>query len=143
VTTMTDTAAHAAIGAAARELHLPTVRAEATRLAEIAQRNRLSYLALLAEILSAEVDDRSDRRRERRIREAKFPRVKRLADFRPLGYADGEPGHDRNTGERLLSGGGMPSFSSATAARGRAICSSASASPPASRAGVSAKRPRG
>ena len=52
-------------GAADRELHLPTVRAEATRLAEIAQRNRLSYLAFLAEILSAEVDDRAERRRER------------------------------------------------------------------------------
>ena len=78
---MTDTAAEAAIGAAARELHLPTVRAEATRQAEIAQRNRLSYLAFLAEILSAEVDDRAERRRDRRIHEAKFPRMKRLADF--------------------------------------------------------------
>ena len=68
MTTMTDTAAQAAIGAAARELHLPTVRDEATRLAEIAQRNRLSYLAFLAEILSAEVDDRAERRRERRIK---------------------------------------------------------------------------
>jgi hypothetical protein len=38
--TMTDTAAHASIGAAARELHLPTIRAEATRLAEIAVRER-------------------------------------------------------------------------------------------------------
>jgi DNA replication protein DnaC len=81
MTTMTDTAAEAAIGAAARELHLPTVRAEATRLAEVAQRNRQTYLAFLAEILSAEVDDRADRRRERRVHEAKFPRVKRLADF--------------------------------------------------------------
>jgi hypothetical protein len=35
---VSDTAAQAAIGAAARELHLPTVRAEATRLAEIAVR---------------------------------------------------------------------------------------------------------
>ena len=48
MTTMTDTAAEAAIGAAARELHLPTVRADASRLAEIAQRKRLSYLAFLA-----------------------------------------------------------------------------------------------
>lgn len=78
---MTDTAAQAAIGAAARELHLPTVRTEATRLAEIAQRNRMSYLAFLAEVLSAEVDDRAERRRERRIHEARFPRMKRLADF--------------------------------------------------------------
>lgn len=79
--TMSDSAATAAIGAAARDLHLPTVRTEATRLAEAAQRGRQSYLAFLAEILSAEVDDRSERRRERRIREARFPRTKRLADF--------------------------------------------------------------
>ena len=36
--TKSDDAAQAAIGAAARELHLPTVRAEAARLAEIAVR---------------------------------------------------------------------------------------------------------
>ena len=77
----TDTAAQAAIGAAAHELHLPTVRAESTRLAEIAARERQSHLGFLAEVLSAEVDDRTDRRRTRRINEAKFPRLKRLADF--------------------------------------------------------------
>jgi DNA replication protein DnaC len=80
-TTMTDTAAAAAIGAATRELRLPVVRADAARLAEIAQRSQMSYLAFLAEVLSAEVDERSERRRARRISEAKFPRVKRLADF--------------------------------------------------------------
>jgi hypothetical protein len=37
---MSDTAAQAAIGAAARELHLPTVRDEAMRLVEIALRER-------------------------------------------------------------------------------------------------------
>jgi DNA replication protein DnaC len=79
--TTTDNAAQAAIGAAARELHLPTVRTEATRLAEIAVRERHTHLGFLAEVLSAEVDDRSERRRVRRINEAKFPRIKRLADF--------------------------------------------------------------
>ncbi len=76
-----DSAAQAAIGAAAHELHLPTIRAEATRLSEIAAREHQSHLQFLAEVLSAEVDDRSDRRRARRINEAKFPRLKRLADF--------------------------------------------------------------
>ena len=76
-----DTAAQAAIGAAARELKLPTVRAEAARLAGIAARERQSHLAFLAEVLSAELDDRCGRRRARRIAEAKFPRLKRLADF--------------------------------------------------------------
>ena len=78
---MTDTAAVAAIGAATRELRLPVVRTDAARLAEIAQRSQQSYLAFLAEVLSAEVDERSERRRQRRVTEAKFPRVKRLADF--------------------------------------------------------------
>ena len=81
MTTVTDTAAQAAIGAAARELHLPTVRDEAARLAEIAARQRHTHLAYLAEVLSAELDDRSARRRTRRIADAKFPRLKRLADF--------------------------------------------------------------
>jgi DNA replication protein DnaC len=79
--TTVDAAAQAAIGAAARELHLPTVRAESNRLAEIAVRERLTHLGYLAEVLSAEVDDRSQRRRTRRIGEAKFPRLKRLSEF--------------------------------------------------------------
>jgi DNA replication protein DnaC len=78
---MTDSAAAAAIGAATRELRLPVVRADAGRLADIASRSQQSYLVFLAEILSAEVDARSERRRTRRISEARFPRIKRLADF--------------------------------------------------------------
>ena len=81
MTTMTDTAATAAIGAATRELRLPVIRADAARLAENAQRTQQSYLAFLAEVLSAEVDERIERRRQRRIHEAHFPRTKRLADF--------------------------------------------------------------
>jgi DNA replication protein DnaC len=81
MSTRTDTAAQAAIGAAARELHLPTVRDEATRLAEIAVRERQTHLGFLAEVLTAEVDERTDRRRTRRIAEAKFPRLKRLSEF--------------------------------------------------------------
>jgi hypothetical protein len=72
MSTRTEDAAQAAIGAAARELHLPTVRDEAARLAEIALRERQSHLGFLAEVLAAEVDDRYDRRRIRRIAEAKF-----------------------------------------------------------------------
>ena len=81
MTAVSDAAAQAAIGAAARELKLPTVRDQAARLAEIAVRQRRTHLAYLAEVLAAELDDRSARRRGRRIAEAKFPRLKRLADF--------------------------------------------------------------
>lgn len=81
MTKMTQTAAIASIGAASRELHLPTVRSDAERLAEVAERSRASHLAYLADVLASEVDDRAERRRVRRIHEARFPRTKRLADF--------------------------------------------------------------
>ena len=77
MSTRSDQAAQAAIGAATRELRLPTMRTEATRLAEIVARERQSYLVFLAD----EVDDRAGRRRARRITEAKFPRLKRLSEF--------------------------------------------------------------
>ncbi len=77
----TDTAAAASIEAAARELKLPIVRTDATRVAANAERSKLTYLGFLAEILEAEVDARSERRRTRRIHDAKFPRIKRLTDF--------------------------------------------------------------
>ena len=98
-----DAAAQASIGAAAKELHLPTVRAEAVRLAEIAVRERQTHLGYLAEVLAAEVDDRSDRRRTRRINEAHFPRVKRLADFN----VDAVPGIQPAQLAALAKGGYM------------------------------------
>jgi DNA replication protein DnaC len=81
VTALTDPAADAAIGAACHTLHLPTVRTEAARIAEAAARERLTHRAFLAEVLTAECDDRDARRRIRRVLEAKFPRSKRLEDF--------------------------------------------------------------
>ncbi|MDA8047901.1 MAG: hypothetical protein M0Z30_22160 [Actinomycetota bacterium] len=71
MTKISDDAAKAAIGAAARELRLPVVRTDAARLAETAQRAGQSHLAYLAEVLSAEVDARSERRQARRIGEAR------------------------------------------------------------------------
>jgi DNA replication protein DnaC len=81
MTTTTDTAAAAAIQAAALELRLPAIREHARRLATEAQRAKATYLGFLAEVLGVEVDDRAERRRQRRIHEARFPRIKRLADF--------------------------------------------------------------
>ncbi len=76
-----DAAALAAIDAATRELHLPGIREHAGRLATQAQRTTATYLGFLTDTLSVEVDDRAERRRTRRIHEARFPRLKRLADF--------------------------------------------------------------
>jgi DNA replication protein DnaC len=76
-----EQAAEAAIIAACRTLALPTIRTEAVRLAEVAGRERLTHRGYLAEVLAAEVDERENRRRARRILEARYPRIKRLTDF--------------------------------------------------------------
>jgi DNA replication protein DnaC len=80
-TSLTEQAAGLAIDAACRALRLPTVRDQADSLADAAARDRLTHRGYLAEVLSAEVDERDGRRRERRIAEAHFPRIKRLDDF--------------------------------------------------------------
>lgn len=77
----TEEGAEAAIDAACRELRLPTVRAEATAIAESALRAGLTHRAYLADVLAAEIDDRGERRRQRRVADAHFPRTKRLGDF--------------------------------------------------------------
>lgn len=76
-----DAGATAALDAATRALQLPTVRAQAAALAEQAVRERRGHLGYLADVLSAEVDDRAERRRTRLVNDARFPRLKRLADF--------------------------------------------------------------
>lgn len=81
VTARSEQAADLAITAGTTALHLPTIRAEATRIAEAAVKERLTHKAFLAEVLTAELDERDSRRRGRRIHEAKFPRLKRLEDL--------------------------------------------------------------
>jgi DNA replication protein DnaC len=61
VSPLTEEAAEAGIASACRALHLPTVRSEAARLAEVATRERLTHRRCLVE--------------------ARFPRMKRLSEF--------------------------------------------------------------
>jgi DNA replication protein DnaC len=81
MTPLTEQAAQAAIVAAATTLALPTVRTQASEMADAAARDQLTHRGYLAELLASEVDDRAERRRIRRIREARFPRHKHLTDF--------------------------------------------------------------
>jgi DNA replication protein DnaC len=81
MTASSNAAASAAIGAATRALRLPIVRSEAGRLAEEADRSHATHLAYLAEVLTVEVDERTERRRRRLVIEARFPRLKRIGDF--------------------------------------------------------------
>jgi DNA replication protein DnaC len=82
VTRATDAALEATIKAACKQLHTPTIAARAKELSDDATRSKQTFMSYLWALLEAELDDRSERRRARRMREAKFPRLKRLEDFR-------------------------------------------------------------
>jgi DNA replication protein DnaC len=77
----TEQAALAGIDGACRALRLPTIRDRVSDMIAAAQREQASYAGFLAEALLAECDDRDQRRRVRRVRDATFPRTKRLEDF--------------------------------------------------------------
>lgn len=88
VTARSEDAARTAVQTAAKALFLPTVRAQAEPLAHAAAKQRLTHTGFLAEILTAECDERDARKRMRRVNEAKFPRTKRLTDFDPTRLPD-------------------------------------------------------
>ncbi len=77
----TDDGASAAIDVAAVTLRLPTVRRHADTAAEEAVRSGLTHRRYLAELLTAEVEDRNERLQRRRIKEARFPRTKTVDEF--------------------------------------------------------------
>jgi DNA replication protein DnaC len=78
---VTEQAAVAAIDSGTRVLRLPTIRDRFTEIAAAAEREQLSYLGFLAELVMAECDDRDKRRAARRIHDASFPRDKRIEEF--------------------------------------------------------------
>jgi DNA replication protein DnaC len=66
---------------ACRALHLPTIRERYDEIATAALREHASYKTFLLELLDAECDHRDERRRTRLVRDAHFPRPKRIEDF--------------------------------------------------------------
>lgn len=71
----------AAITQWCRRLHLPTVAGQCERQAEQAARAQQSHLAYLEALLEAEVEERERNVVARRIKEARFPKVKTLEEF--------------------------------------------------------------
>ncbi len=71
----------AAIDDACRRLHLPTIRDSYDELAQAAMGNHASYKEFLADLLATECAHREQRRKLRLVREANFPRPKRIEDF--------------------------------------------------------------
>jgi len=64
-----------------RLLRLPTVAAQFERLAKEAAQSNRTHASYLAELLGAEVDERERHTIERRLREARLPRMKTLEEF--------------------------------------------------------------
>lgn len=71
----------AAIRQQCKALHMPTIAAQCSRLAEQAVKQRQSYLGYLEALLSAELEERERNVVQRRIRDAHLPRLKTLEDF--------------------------------------------------------------
>jgi DNA replication protein DnaC len=64
-----------------KQLHLPTVGGQFLKLAEEAIRQKQGHLAFLEVLLRTELEERERNAIARRIREAKFPKVKLLEEF--------------------------------------------------------------
>lgn len=62
-------------------LRMPTIGAQCTQLAEQAVRERRTHLGYLEALLQAELEEREQRLIERRLREARLPRMKTLEEF--------------------------------------------------------------
>ncbi|MFD9302116.1 ATP-binding protein [Streptomyces sp. NPDC060048] len=69
------------IDEACRALHLLTIRTRWEQVAATAMKERSSYKAFLADLLEAECAHREERKKLRLVREANFPRSRRLEDF--------------------------------------------------------------
>jgi DNA replication protein DnaC len=72
----------AVIKSQCRQLRLPSVAARCMSAEQEAMRGKQSHSAYLSVLLEQELEDRAQRRGERRVLEARFPQVKRLSDFK-------------------------------------------------------------
>jgi DNA replication protein DnaC len=72
---------HAAVRQHCKHLRLPTVAMQFDKLAQEAIKERQTHVSYLASLLGAEVEDRERRVVERRLHEARLPRMKTLAEF--------------------------------------------------------------
>lgn len=70
-----------AIEAACRTLRLPTIRDTYAEHIEAALKEPAGFKQFLAELLQIECDERDERSRQRRVKDANFPRPKRVEEF--------------------------------------------------------------
>ena len=73
--------AESAVKQHCKYLRLPTIAGQCARLAAAAQREHQGYLGYLDALLQAELEEREEKAITRRIKEARLPRAKTLAEF--------------------------------------------------------------
>jgi DNA replication protein DnaC len=71
----------AAVEQQCRILHLPTVAEQCAPLAEVAVKQRQTYMRYLEALLAAELEERERNTITRRIKDARLPRIKTLEQF--------------------------------------------------------------
>ena len=98
---VTTTTVEAIIKDQCRQLRLPSVGARCMTLEQEAVRSHQGHSPYLSALLEQELEDRAQRRAQRRISEARFPHVKSLGDFR---FED-NPTVSASTIARLAEGG--------------------------------------
>jgi DNA replication protein DnaC len=72
---------HATVRQYCKQLRTPTIGAQFEKLAEEAVQQKQTHVRYLEALLAAEVEERERRVVERRLREARLPRVKTLEEF--------------------------------------------------------------
>jgi DNA replication protein DnaC len=119
-------------------LRIPTIAAQCVQLAEQAVRERRTHLGYLEALLQAELEERDQRLIERRLREARLPRMKSLEefDFARNPKVSAQQIHELARGDYIARA--EPIILSATAALAKPIYSLAWPSPPAGRSGACA-----
>lgn len=72
---------HATVRQYCKQLRTPTIGTQFAKLAEEARQQKQTHVGYLEALLAAEVEERERRLVERRLREARLPRVKTLEEF--------------------------------------------------------------
>ena len=92
----------AAVEQQCRSLRLPAVAEQCASLAEVASKQRQTYLGYLEALLAAELEERERNTIARRLKDARLPRMKTLEEFDFAQSAAGIGHPDPRTGPRRL-----------------------------------------
>ena len=114
-------------------LRMPAIAAQCAPLAEQAVRERRTHLGYLEALLQAELEERDQRLIERRLREARLPRMKSLEEFDFVRNPKVSAQQIHELARAITSPKPSRSFLSATLAPVKPICSPVWPSPPAGR----------